>query len=87
MKNTAGEAKRRGRKAPMSVPFFLESKAKDWQYKKGDRSLPKITAKRSEEKRDRPHHWVQCVNSLPGDKAQLHGPWQLPMGQGARQGS
>ena len=35
MKNTAGEAKRRGRKAPMSVPFFLESKAKDWQYKKG----------------------------------------------------
>lgn len=31
--------------------------------------------------------WVQCINSLLGDKAQLHGPWQLSMAQGARQGS
>ena len=45
------------------------------------------TAKRSEEKRDSPHHWVQCINSLPGDKAQLHGPWQLSVVQGARRGS
>ena len=42
MKNTAGEAKRRGRKAPMSGSVFQESQAKDWQYKKGDQSLPKI---------------------------------------------
>ena len=44
MKNTAGEAKRRGRKAPMSVPFFLESKAKDWQYKKRETEVsPRLT--------------------------------------------
>ena len=86
MKNTAGEAKRRGRKAPMSVPFFLESKAKRLALQKRETEVsPRLTnfvlqmyktinlaakvanlpllAKRSEEKRDRPHHWVQCQQS------------------------
>lgn len=44
MKNTAGEAKRRGRKAPMSVPVFQESQAKDWQYKKKETEVsPRLT--------------------------------------------
>ncbi len=34
MKNTAWEAKRRERKAPMSGSVFQELQAKDWQYKK-----------------------------------------------------
>ena len=38
MKNTAGEAKRRGRKAPMS----MNHRQKIGNTKKGDQSLPKI---------------------------------------------
>ncbi len=42
MKSTAEEAKRRGRKAPMSVSVFQDSHAKACNTKKGDQSLPKI---------------------------------------------
>lgn len=40
MKNTAGEAKRLGRKAHKNVSVFQESQAKACNTKKGDQCLP-----------------------------------------------
>ena len=66
MKNTAGEAKRRGRKAPMSVPFFLESKAKDWQYKKGRPKSPQEFLFNAQE------HLDKCLYLLNSDSPFKH---------------